>query len=204
MWTYTPKPEPANATMATLVDFAVRLHQLTALGSGRRAMRTAPTKHTQSQRTVQGPVRRALRLMVIVLRVLLAKERAQDAAKTLTVQTRLEYLAAGSDTENGCCNLGSLSAKMLRTTLDTYGTLRSLLSAWILTTTPSCMDPTVPRANLSALEFRAAAHVVMTARVAVQGQKRIARLFAECSQVTDGESRKQPGVPTQVAYWYQG
>jgi hypothetical protein len=65
------------------------------------------------------------------------------------------------------------------------------------------MDPTVPRANHSALDCRAAAHVVMTARVAVQGQKTIAHSFVECSQVTDGESRKQPGVPMQLVYSYQ-
>ena len=74
--------------------------------------------------------------MGIARRVLLAKQRAQDTVKTLTVQTLLEYLATGSGIENGCRNLASLSAKMPLTTLDTFGTLRSLLSAWIPTTTP--------------------------------------------------------------------
>ena len=199
-WTFTPPPEFVNATMATQMVFVARLHRLTVLPSGRRAMRTVLIRHTQSSRIVREPGSRALRLMEIAHHVLLVRAPVQDSVKMHTVQMPVGFLATGSGTESGC-SLASLLAKVLRTMLVIFGTLKSLLSAWTPTTTLSCMDTTVPRASQSALDCQVAAHLVQSVLVAVWGRQRNAPSFVELSPATDGENRQQLTVPTQMVYF---
>lgn len=141
------------------MGFVARLHRVTVLPSGRRAMRTVLTRPTQSSRTVREPGNRALRLMAIAHHVLLVRVPVQDSVKMRIVQMPVGFLAIGNATENGCSS-ASLLAKVLRTMLVIFGTLKSLLPAWTPTTILSCMDTTVPRASQSALECQAAAHLV--------------------------------------------